>query len=476
MACLASALMAVGGDANPSQSSARSLAGISPGPGGGTFAEVAEKVAPAVVFIEVQKGPMASDNGAPSSDDPDSFHNDMWERFFGERMPGLRIPKPRWRSVAQGSGFIISQDGHILTNDHVVRGASKLKVTMADGRHFDAKVVGADRQTDVAVIKIDAKELPMLMMANSDEIKVGQWVLAVGSPFGLPGTVTSGIVSAKGRSSMGISDYEDFIQTDAAINPGNSGGPLVNMAGDVIGVNTAILSRTGGYNGIGFAIPINLAKKISDQLVTSGSVSRGYLGAVIQNLTPELAKSFDLENTDGVLVSEVAKDSPAEKAGLKAGDVILEFGGDAAEEIGSFRSRVALASPGSKFEMVVWRDGKRQTLSIKIGELDQAAAGFGPAATHGPLGMTVEPMNKELAERWNLDGETGVVVTEVEPESPAALAGIQPGSLIQEVNRSAVRDIEEYHKAITASDQDTVLLRVKRGNYSTYVVVARNAE
>jgi serine protease Do len=305
---------------------------------------------------------------------------------------------------------------------------------------------------------------------------VGEWVVAIGNPFGLSHTLTAGIVSAKGRSSIGIADYENFIQTDAAINPGNSGGPLINLDGKAVGMNTAIYSRSGGYMGIGFAIPINMAKAIKDQLIQTGSVTRGYVGIVIQDLTPELAKSFGLDNHQGILVAQVSEDSPAEKAGLKQGDVIVEFSGKPVNEVGSFRNLVALKTPGTKDKVTVLRNGKRKTLSITIGKLpDNELAVVGTPHNLEKLGFTVETLTPDLARQFGIPGEKGVVVTQVTPGSVAALAGINPGSVILEVNREPVSNIEEFKRAVTKiPEKAAVLLLIKDGQYSRYV--ALNAE
>ena len=308
---------------------------------GKTFASVAKRVSPAVVFVKVEKVVESQPNVqffAPFGGD-NPFGDDFLQRFFGTPSPQeqprqfRQIPRQHQRIVGQGSGFIISPDGYIMTNNHVVGDADKVTVKLEDGREFIAKTVGTDPHTDVALIKIDAKNLPVLALGNSDALEVGEWVLAIGNPFGLSHTLTAGIVSAKGRSSLGLADYENFIQTDAAINPGNSGGPLVDLNDKAVGMNTAIFSQSGGYMGIGFAIPINMAKAIKDQLIKTGSVTRGYLGIVIQDLTPELAKSFGLDDHNGILVAEVTENSPAEKAGLRQGDVIVEFNGKAVEEV-----------------------------------------------------------------------------------------------------------------------------------------------
>jgi serine protease Do len=380
---------------------------------------------------------------------------------------------PQQRRYGQGSGFIISRDGYILTNHHVVGDADKVTVQMEDGREFTAKVVGNDPRSDVAVIKIDAANLPVLQLGDSDALEVGDWVLAVGSPFGLSHSITAGIVSAKGRSSIGIADYENFIQTDAAINPGNSGGPLVDVDGRVVGMNTAIFSRSGGYMGIGFAIPVNMVKTIRDQLIEHGSVIRGYLGVAIQNLTSELAQSFNLEGQKGALVAEVTKDSPAEKAGLEQGDVIVEFAGKPVTEIGDFRNQVAMTPPGTARKITLVRDGERKTFEVTIGKLPgEKEAGEKEPGAVSELGLTVQPLTRELAQQLGYVGEEGVLVSGVTPGSAAAEAGIRPGFLIQEVNRVPVKTPSEFQQAVAKTSREgTVLLLLRDRESSLYVAL-----
>ncbi len=438
------------------------------------FTTVTKKVASSVVYIDVEKAIPVS-NAQPRIEGlPPGFDEEQLRRFFGNQLPQFQTPQQPRRAQGQGSGFIISEDGYILTNNHVVGDADKMTVTMADGREFAAELVGADPRSDVAVIRVEATDLPALQMGDSNQVEVGEMVLAVGSPFGLAGTVTSGIVSATGRNSMGIADYENFIQTDAAINPGNSGGPLVNLQGEVIGINTAIASRTGGYMGIGFAIPINMAHAICDQLIATGSVTRGYLGVAIQDLTADLAKSFGIERTDGVLIGDVTEDSPAANAGLEPGDVIVRFNGSEVTKMASFRNLVAQTSPGSEAEMEVLRDGQRKTLTIKIGTLPEEGVATAKAVDEvDSLGFSVQPMNDELAERLGYAGRSGVVVSNVETGSIAARAGLEPGMLIEQVNRSPVASISEFRKAMKENSENATLLRVRKGDFSRYVVIPK---
>ena len=441
---------------------------------GKAFAGVAKKVSPAVVFIKVEKTVTSASPYGPSM----PFGDDFFRRFFNNPFPGPQSPQQKRLIQGQGSGFIISTDGYILTNNHVVGDADNVIVKLIDGREFKARTIGTDPHTDVAVIKIDATHLPVLPLGDSDALEVGEWVLAIGNPFGLSHTLTAGIVSAKGRSSLGIADYEDFIQTDAAINPGNSGGPLVDLEGRAIGINTAICSQTGGYMGIGFAIPINMAKNIRDQLIKHGSVTRGYLGIMVQDITPELAETFGLETAKGVLISEVTKGSPAEKADLARGDVIVEFNGHPVENVGSFRNEVALVAPGTRVNLAVIRHSKRQSNTVKIGKLP---VGKQAVSTQSDildkLGLTVETLTRDQATQLGYQDESGVVVTGVDSASVAALAGIRPGVLIQEVNRKRVHNVEEFDDAVAlTASKGAVLLLVKEGGGggSRYVILNFN--
>jgi len=456
------------------------------------FERVADQASPAVVFIEVEKemkGMPASFFGPGTEQgDPGDFFRHFFfgpgQGFGPQSGPGFGpqggqergMPHGMPMPMGQGSGFVISPDGYIVTNHHVVGDADHVRVTLSDGRKFDAKLAGSDPETEIALIKVDATGLPTIPLGDSDQLRVGEWVLAIGSPFGLEHSVTSGIVSARGRGNVGIVDYADFIQTDAAINPGNSGGPLLNMKGEVIGMNTAIVSRTGGSNGVGFAIPVNMIKYISDQLRNHGTIARGYLGISIQNLTPDLAKWFGLEEGHGVLVADVAKDSPAERAGLKRDDVIVEFNGQPVQEAGSFRSRVATTAPGVAVEMAIMRDGKRVTKTIDIGTLpgEHVAMNTGPQeqAERTDVGLAVQPLTDDLAKRLGYEGEHGVVVSEVTPGSEAARAGIREGDLIKEVNRQEVDNPRDFQQALKKGDKaHTALLLLQEGQGTRYATL-----
>ena len=437
------------------------------------FAKVVQKARPAVVFIKVEKT-IEKGNSRRHFNymDPFDFFNDpFFQRFFGPRFHRPQ-PKRKFKERGQGSGFIVDKRGYILTNNHVVDGADLIEVRLFDGREFKAKIVGTDPQSDVAVIKIDADdEIAVLPLGDSDKLQVGEWVIAVGNPFGLSESVTVGVVSAKGRNRIGINDYEDFIQTDAAINPGNSGGPLINIRGEAIGMNTAIFSRSGGYMGIGFAIPINMVKAVMKQLIEKGKVVRGWLGVVIQEIDEELAKSFGLDKPKGVLVTEVADDSPAKRGGLKQGDIILQLNGQKVKDVGDLRNRIALTPPGTKVKLLVLRDGKKKLLVVKIGEKpgETAAASI----KHGilkKLGLSIQDLTPELAEQFGYKEGQGVLVSEVEPGSPAERAGIRAGFLIEEVNRARVHNVKECMKALRKSKR-RVLLRLTDGEFTRYVVL-----
>lgn len=437
---------------------------------GKAFASVAKNASPAVVFIRVEKTVSQGQFFRYRS----PFEDDFLKRFFGEPGPGFpQFPQQQKRQVqSQGSGFIITQDGYILTNNHVVGDADRVTVKLLDGREFTAKTVGTDPPTDVAVIKIDAESLPVLSLGDSDRIEVGEWVLALGNPFGLSHTLTAGIVSAKGRSSVGITDYEDFIQTDAAINPGNSGGPLIDLLGKVVGINTAIYSRNGGgYMGIGFAIPVNMAKNIYTQLIEHGNVTRGYLGVTIQDLTAELAKSFGLNDTKGVLVSQVMPDTPAEKAGMKQGDVIVSLDGKPVDTSASLRNEVAMTVPGTAIKVGVIRDGKKMTLNVKVEKMSEDMLTSSRSEDLSNLGMSVATLNNDLAKQYGFENESGVVVTGVDQGSLAARTGIRPGMLIKEIDRKPVKNVKEFEDALKKGGKKPVLLFIKDNRGSHFVAI-----
>ena len=437
------------------------------------FSNVAEKAVPAVVFVKVEKTVEAPSGGIPFEfNGPfDPFGDDFFDRFFRRQQPQ---GSPReYHQMAQGSGCIISSDGYILTNHHVVGDVDKIMVKLHDGRELEAKVIGSDEKSDVAVIKVDAQNLPVLPLGDSDKLKIGEWVIAIGNPFGLAETVTVGVVSATGRSNVHIADYEDFIQTDAAINPGNSGGPLLNLDGQLIGINTAIFSQSGGYMGIGFAIPINMAKNIKEQLLKYGKVTRGQLGISVQPLTKELADSFKLESTKGILVADVLSDTPAEKAGLKTGDIILKLNGEDVADIGSFRNKIAMMAPGTNVQLLILREGKEQQVSVEIGELSEMTAQAGTSDISGKLGLQVKDLTEETAKMYGVPVDKGVIVTGVAAYSPAYMEGIKPGAVILSVNRKSIGSVLEFNKALKeAAQTKKVLLLLKEDNYSRFIVLS----
>ncbi len=442
---------------------------------GKAFAKIAGEASPAVVGIKAEK--TITYERPTFRDWPfgDSFDDDILDRFFRRYSPRRRAPQQRkYQQMAQGSGFIVSDDGYILTNNHLVGDVEKVTVRLADDREFTAEIKGTDPDTDIAVLKIDAENLPVLELADSDELEVGEWVLAIGNPFRLRQTVTAGIVSAKGRSGFRLAEFEDYIQTDAAINPGNSGGPLLDLDGGVVGINTFIISQTGGYMGIGFAIPINIAKFVYERLREGKTVERGYLGIYYEELTPETAPTFGLdEDTKGVAIAQVIKDSAAEKAGLKRYDVIVELDGKSVEDGNEFLNRVSMLKPGAKVKIVVIRDGQRETLTAKLEKRPPKgqAAGTEPE-TSQKLGFTVKNLTDEYAERLGFEGMSGVLVTSVEAGSQAAKKGITAGMLIMEVNRQPVKNTKDFDEAIQKAKKDgSVLLLVNDGRYTGFIVL-----
>ncbi|HYX63577.1 MAG TPA: DegQ family serine endoprotease [Burkholderiales bacterium] len=395
--------------------------------------------------------------GADQDDEQDNPFSDFLRRFQGQMPP---VPQQ-----GMGSGFVVAPDGLILTNAHVVEGADEVRVKLTDRREFKGKVVGIDKLTDIAVVRIDAKDLKPVKLGDPSQIRVGEWVLAIGSPFGFENSVTAGIVSATSRS-LPEGTYVPFIQTDAAVNPGNSGGPLFNLRGEVIGINSAIYSRTGGYMGVAFAIPIDVAKSVEEQLVKTGKVERGRIGVGIQEVSASLARSFGLDRPRGALVSTVESGGPADKAGVKPGDVILAFNGKPIDTSSQLPPLVANTKPGTKAEMDVWRGGKKQTLGVSVGELqnEQAAKGNAPATEHGKLGLALRPLNPE--EKKELGVSQGLIVEEV--SGPAARAGIRPGDVITSVNGAPVKSVQDVQRLI-AKSKDSVALLVRRGDQSIFV-------
>ena len=444
------------------------------------FSSAAKAAMPAVVSIKVEKtvtGPALGFGGPEGFNDPlDQFPPEFRRRFFGRRGPQPQTPR-KYRQEGQGSGFIISEDGYILTNNHVVGAVDKITVELKDGRTFtNAKLIGTDPDSEVALIKIDGDKFPVLPMGDSGKIEIGDWVIAIGNPFGLSETVTVGVISGVGRNlDRHIAQYEDFIQTDAAINPGNSGGPLIDLDGRVIGINTAIVSESGGYMGIGFAIPINMARNIGEQLKTRGKVSRGYLGLAAQDVDADKAELLDLKEAAGCVVSMVESGSPADKAGLKVNDVILAIDGKKIQSFDAFRNEVAMLLPGTKVRLEILRSGKTRELTATLAERqdDTTAKQEQPASeSQRALGLEVQDLTEDLAEQLQLKAGEGVIVTAVAPDSAAAEKGIQPQDVIASVNGRAVTSVKEFTAAVKRSSKSgKVLLLVKRGDRSQFVTV-----
>lgn len=445
-----------------------SAAGSPSFPANETFIAVSKMARASVVNISSSRK-VKNDGEAPTS----PFDDPFFRRFFGDE-PEKKFRQPKERQEqGLGSGVIVSSDGYIVTNNHVVEKADDIKVLLNDKRSFKGKVIGTDPKTDVAVIKIDAKDLPAFVMADSSQLQVGELVLAVGNPFGLNQTVTMGIVSAVGRAHMGIVDYEDFIQTDAAINPGNSGGALVNLKGELVGINTAIFSRSGGNMGIGFAIPSNMARIVMTSLIQHGKVVRGWLGVSIQDLTPELAKEFGTTDTQGALVADVLEDSPAAKAKLQRGDVIVAYKGTAVRDPSHLRSMVAETPPDTTVTVTVLREKDRKEIKMVIAELPKEIAKAGQSAPDSAkgenalAGVTVEEQKDRSAR-----GKGGVVVTDVEAESSAERAGVRVGDVILELNRKPVRSVADFDKLAGQLGAKTpALLLITRGTATVFISV-----
>ncbi|MFQ5665661.1 MAG: DegQ family serine endoprotease [Candidatus Binatia bacterium] len=431
------------------------------------FTRLAEKLSPAVVNISTTSQADAPQFGRRrpfGGRDPHEFW-EPFERFFGP------LPRRRFKQRSLGSGFIVNRDGVILTNNHVVENADEIVVKLANEKEYKAKVLGRDPKTDIAVIKIDtAADLSPVTLGDSDQLRVGEWVMAIGNPFGLEHSVTAGIVSAKGRF-IGQGSYDQFIQTDAAINPGNSGGPLINLKGEVVGINSAIFSRSGGNIGIGFAIPINLAREELPELEEKGKVTRGWLGVLIQKVTPEIADSLGIDEAKGALVADVVKDGPAKAAGMKVGDVIVEFDGHTLKDSTELPLLVARTPVGKTVTVTVIRDKERDTLAVKIGELKEEEVAVSGETER--FGLTVQPLTPDIAQSLGLGEEVkGVVVSRVEPGSSGDDAGLRRGDVILEVNRQPVTDLSSYRKALeSAEGGKSVLFLVRRGDNTVFLAL-----
>jgi serine protease Do len=438
------------------------------------FEAAASKVSPAVVPIfSEQTVEVESPFGAPGDSLRQFFGDDFFRHFFGA--PPGEEERGQQTVRGLGSGVIVSPDGYILTNNHVVEGAQKLTVILTDEKKLDAEVVGTDPQTDVAVIKVDADGLPAATLGTSKDLKVGQWVIAVGNPFQLMHTVTAGIISAKGRSSVGLAEYEDFIQTDASINPGNSGGALVDLDGNVVGINTAISSPSGGNVGIGFAIPVDMARDVMEALIKEGKVTRGYLGVMLQNIDTNLAKALDLESTDGALVADVTAGGPADRAGLKRGDVILSYNGEPVKDTVQIRNEVAEESPGSSARIKVLREGSEMNMDVELGE---RPADLGRTqqkseeAARPKLGLSIQTLTPQIAQQLGYQDEHGVVITGLEAGGPADEAGLRRGDLIKEADRVSLRTADDFARIVERHHSgDSIALLVRRGPNTFYTAV-----
>jgi serine protease Do len=431
------------------------------------FTTVAKAVTPAVVNITSRAARTRDSRGLRNP--RDEFFGSPFGPFGpGQPGPG-QDPRDFHRGGGMGSGVLISPDGYIITNNHVVDGAAELTVTLPDKREFKGKIVGTDPKTDLAVVKIDGQNLPHVVWGDSSKLQVGEYLLAIGNPFGLNSTVTLGIVSALGRGRMGITQYEDFIQTDAAINPGNSGGALINTAGELVGINTAIISQTGGYQGVGFAVPASMAKPVFDSLKLNGKVVRGFLGIGIQDMTPDLARSFDLKEAKGALVSNVAEDSPADKAGVRQGDVIVAFESAPIDDAAALQRAVTRTPVGTKVTLKVIRNGAEKELTTTVGEQSELreVARAERSLENALTGVDVQTVNQQTGRELGLRGKVeGVVVVDVESDSQADRAGLAQGDVIREINRHPVKSVKEYEKIVSGlkKEQDALLLIDRRGS------------
>ncbi len=438
-----------------------------------TFSNVADLVMPSIVVITSSR--TIQNASAPL---PFGGNDPFMRRFFGNPFQGGEEPKDE-EVRGLGSGVIVSADGYILTNNHVVNEADKVQVRIDRHTLLDATIVGTDPRSDLAVLKVDGKNMPALPFGNSDNVKIGEWVVACGAPFGLERSITVGIVSAKGRSNVGVTDYEDFIQTDAAINKGNSGGALINLKGEMVGINTAIATQTGGSNGVGFSIPINMARYIMKSLIEDGKVTRGWIGVNIANVDEKLAKGLGLpKDATGVVVSGVSEDSPADRAGIKSNDVILKLDGQPVDDVNDLRNRVATTRPGTKVELSILREGSPRTVLVKLDELPsnlaentgQETPGDEKDGSNSPevdreLGLSVTTLTTDKARELEIKERRGVLVTAINPNSPSAQAGLRPDDVILEVNKNPVQTAEEFRDQVKKADGAPVLRILRDDNY-----------
>ena len=437
-----------------------------------SFSGVYKKTKDAVVNISTTKVVKRKYSQSPE---------DLFRKFFGDNFPGMpednQKPKEReFKTSSLGSGFIIDKTGLIVTNNHVIEDADEINMRFANHEEFSATIIGRDEKTDLALIKIEPKNpLPYAAFGDSEKLRVGDWVVAIGNPFGFEQTVTAGIVSAKGRT-LGGGSYQNFIQTDASINPGNSGGPLFNLKGEMVGVNTAIYSRNGGNIGIGFAIPVNMAKNVIAQLKETGKVTRGWLGVMIQHVNQEMAEQFGLERPIGALVGEVSPDSPAEKGGIKPGDIIIEYMDKEVSQMDMLPAMVGQTAVGTKAEVIVFRNGKKKELTITIGQLEEDELTPEAEEETSQLGMTVQEITPELSKSLKIEEKSGVIISSVEQGSPAAEAGLRRGDIIVEVNRQEISNLKDYSAAIGEPEEKagSVLFLIKRNKRTRFVVIKPN--
>lgn len=433
-----------------------------------SLSNLVKKLSPSVVNISTTS--VSKSRGSQFESPFRHRENDPFDDFFERFFKGS--PQREYRRRGLGSGFIISEDGYILTNNHVVERATEIDVILQDGESYEAEIVGTDPKSDLSLLKINPKhKLPAVQLGNSKRLEIGDWVVAIGNPFGLGHTVTAGIISAKGRS-LGLGSYDDFIQTDAAINPGNSGGPLFNLDGEVIGVNTAIIA---GGQGIGFAIPVNMAKYVVNQLRDNGKVVRGWIGVMVQEITPEIAESINLDESKGALVADVTPGGPAEKAGIKRGDVITEFNGTKIDEMSDLPKTVANNKPGTNSKIKLIRNGSTKTLNLKLSELPDSLGGISKANSEeieNDLGLTVQEVNPQIQNKYKLDATRGLVITNVLRGSTAESAGFRQGDLILEINKKSVNNLKEYRNKMDKIKKDqNVLFLIKRGANTIYVAL-----
>ncbi len=439
------------------------------------FIHIADKAMPATVFIKVQIQQQNTEFLNPF----DMYGDDFFRKFFGQPFQGPQMQPQPQPQVAGGSGFLISEDGYIVTNHHVVKDASQITVILNDDREYTATVKGNDPRTDLALLKIEEKKLPYLAFGDSDNLKVGEWVVATGNPFGLEATLTVGVVSAKGRQDVGIASYEDFIQTDAAINPGNSGGPLLNLQGQVVGINTAIFSRSGGYMGIGLSIPSKMAEHVIGQLMNTGNVKRAYLGVILQPVDKELSDALSLEKQEGILISEVMKDSPAAKAGLENGDIILQYNDKTVKNVTKFRNDIAMMAPGTDIKLRILRNNEQKMIVTSLGT--QSEGEEVSTEIIQKIGLQIENLTPDTAAKLSLPSDAeGVLISKVKPGSPSANAGLRPSFLITGValslnKQKKVRNTADFEEALKEmGDKKHIILIVRQQNYQRYYTIKIN--